>query len=221
MKNKLILYFSILIFVSCSNREERDFNELCMRNTFLGRTQIEDESREYLKYEEGQKLVFKSVLGDSLIFSVTEVLNELRSTTETRPCELDREIEVDFVFEEELKQVTLENERKEITMYLTLNSEMNFARNGSSDNLLIAIVFPQYFGGFRSFFLDFSKSPPFYNYQNSSIETWNFNNKSYSNVLLDETRIESTIIELYYNREFGIVGFKDLERRTWTLEKII
>jgi hypothetical protein len=218
------VFISLFFCFSCSdddmNQIEENLNLECSAISNLGEISILEESKNFLPYPDTiSKIIFTDSIGQEYEGNVKTYKTHLAEAfnPQTKPCPIDSSIQITYRWVNEMKDIYIEFDSLDLKLRVSISPVLDY--EDYSQKLVADICrFTLYY------------NPGNFNIPNSRISIIT-NQRNHPNPLdsfsdfYDEFEIHGKIYEqvyvknadlnqnqefkLYYNNQFGIVGFKD------------
>ncbi len=230
-----VIFFAFCILISCSKNDDfgiQLINEIeCDSNLIsLDTVLLTQESLDFIPYTGIESFYFKNELGYEVKFEPLSppISHSFRNTNFELTC-IDGEVN-DYEFTREQYAVSHKCDELNLQYYLnlyTFNSKIDLLfvdkfsfifHEPATDNFIDTLIKLNIITSFKENELYLENE--FESYQNYELlNEITLISKTFNNVYRVIQPPENLLTELYFNKEFGLIGFKDLNFELWVFDR--
>lgn len=221
MNNLILPLLMVLLLVGCQKKEDT-----CPAEFYLGEFQLMKESKSYLKYDKGQKLIFVDSSGATLSLKVDTSLLYSGWGSIGKFCDVGVSGRINYHYDTEYHYVEITDEERKIRFHFLLSASP-FRPDPLSgmvaDVLEVSLEDLVGANGRGSFLIsipvDLGTYPEdYFNHTFFTQET--LINKVFEEVYFKEVEWDGLTLRTYVNEDFGLVGFTDPTGVFWRFDRV-
>lgn len=216
-----------LLLGACS--KQKTINP-CAETIEIGRFGLLEASKGFLPFEGVNKIVFKSETGDSLVLETKSFFTHFVPTTKELDCPEDDSFPAYYKYISEYKDITLLCSAGNLKMEIELITKPYFPEIEEAiriaDVLTVDIESPvreRVYYRLLSFYAAQRDHPNPAILGEQFLETVELNGQPFDSVYFEEKFFEvdgvRTNFQTYYNKQFGLVAFKDYGGTLWVFDR--